>query len=85
MRTELLGSRERTLEQVLAIMLTFVLWCVLFVLCWPLALAALVLYPLVWLVLLPFRIVGIAVEGVLDLVWAIVTLPARLLRHPRRA
>jgi len=66
-------------------MLTFVLWCVLFVLCWPLALAALVLYPLVWLVLLPFRIVGIAVEGVLDLVWAIVTLPARLLRHPRRA
>ncbi len=85
MRTELLGSRERTLEQVLAIMLTFVLWCVLFVLCWPLALAALVLYPLVWLVLLPFRIVGIAVEGVLDLVWAIVTLPTRLLRHPRRA
>jgi hypothetical protein len=84
-RTELRVFRERILEQVLAIMLTFVLWCVLFVLCWPLALAALVLYPLVWLVLLPFRIVGIAVEGVLDLVWAIVTLPARLLRHPRRA
>jgi hypothetical protein len=84
-RTELRVFRERILEQVLAIMLTFVLWCVLFVLCWPLALAALVLYPLVWLVLLPFRIVGIAVQGVLDLVWAIVTLPARLLRHPRRA
>jgi hypothetical protein len=65
-------------------MLTFVLWCILFVLCWPLALLALVLYPLVWLILLPFRIVGIAVGGVLDLVWAIVTLPARLLgSHPR--
>ncbi|MGO9258066.1 MAG: hypothetical protein ACLQU1_17395 [Bryobacteraceae bacterium] len=58
----------------------FLLWCVLLVLCWPLALAALVLYPLVWLLLLPFRIVGIAVGGVLELVWAIVTLPARLLR-----
>ena len=58
----------------------FLLWCVLLVLCWPLALAALVLYPLVWLLLLPFRIVGIAVGGALELVWAIVTLPARLLR-----
>jgi hypothetical protein len=58
----------------------FLLWCVLLVLCWPLALAALVLYPLVWLLLLPFRIVGIAVGGVLELVWAIITLPARLLR-----
>jgi hypothetical protein len=58
----------------------FLLWCVLLVLCWPLALAALVLYPLVWLLLLPFRIVGIAVEGALELVWAIITLPARLLR-----
>ncbi len=65
-------------------MLTFVLWCILFVLCWPLALLALVLYPLVWLLLLPFRIVGIAVEGVLKLVWAIVTFPARLLRAPGR-
>ncbi len=63
-------------------MLTFVLWCILFVLCWPLALLALVLYPLVWLVLLPFRILGLAVEGVLQLVWAIVTLPVRLLRAP---
>ena len=60
--------------------LKFFLWCVLLVLCWPLALAALVLYPLVWLLLLPFRIVGIAVGGALELVWAIVTLPARLLR-----
>ena len=60
-------------------MLTFVLWCILFVLCWPLALLALVIYPIVWLILLPFRIVGIAVGGVLDLICAIVTLPARML------
>jgi hypothetical protein len=65
-------------------MLAFVLWCILFVLCWPLALIALILYPIVWLFLLPFRIVGIAVEGVLKLVWAIVTLPARLLSAPGR-
>jgi hypothetical protein len=58
----------------------FLLFCILLILCWPLALAALVLYPLVWLLLLPFRIIGIAVGGVLELVWAIVTLPARLLR-----
>ena len=57
----------------------FVGWCILLVLCWPLALLALVLYPLVWLVLLPFRIVGIAVEGVFALLKAIVLLPARLL------
>jgi hypothetical protein len=55
------------------------LWLILLFFCWPLALVALVLYPLVWL-LLPFRIVGIAVEGALELVWAVVTLPARLLR-----
>jgi len=66
-------------------MATFLLWCILLILCWPLALVALVLYPLVWLLLLPFRLVGIAVGGVLDLVWALVTLPARLLRSPRRA
>jgi hypothetical protein len=59
---------------------TFLLWCILFVLCWPLALLALVLYPLIWLLLLPFRIVGIAVGGVLELLWAIVTLPARILK-----
>jgi hypothetical protein len=65
-------------------MLTFVLWCILFILCWPLALFALVMYPIVWLFLLPFRLVGIAVEGALKLVWAIVTLPARLLSAPGR-
>ena len=58
----------------------FLLWCILLVLCWPLALAALLLYPIVWLFLLPFRLVGIAVGGALSLVWAIVTLPARLVR-----
>jgi hypothetical protein len=58
----------------------FLLWCVLFILCWPLALLALVLYPFVWLILLPFRLVGIAVHGALELVGAIILLPARLLR-----
>jgi hypothetical protein len=62
-------------------MLKLLLWCILLVLCWPLALLALVLYPLVWLLLLPFRLVGVAVGGALELVWAIVTLPARLLRR----
>ncbi len=66
-------------------MLTFVLWLILLVLCWPLAIAALVLYPLVWLLLLPFRIVGIAVGGVLKLVWAIVMLPVTALRALARA
>jgi hypothetical protein len=61
-------------------MLKFLLWCILLVLCWPLALMALVLYPFVWLVLLPFKLVGIAVGGALALVWAIVTLPVRILR-----
>lgn len=61
-------------------MLSFLLWCILLFFCWPLALLALVLYPIVWLLLLPFRIAGIAVDGVLQLLWAIVTLPARLLR-----
>ena len=60
--------------------MTFLLWLILLILCWPLALLALVLYPLVWLLLLPFRLVGIAVGGVLQLLWAIVTLPARVLR-----
>ena len=58
----------------------FLLFLLLLVFCWPLALVALVLYPIVWLLLLPFRIVGIAVGGVLELVWALITLPARLLR-----
>jgi len=61
-------------------MFTFLLWCILLVLCWPVALAALILYPLVWLILLPFRLIGIAVEGVLKLVWAIVTLPFTVIR-----
>jgi hypothetical protein len=61
-------------------MIKFLLWLILFVLCWPLALVALILYPLVWLVLLPFRVVGIAVGGALSLLWALVTLPTRLLR-----
>ena len=61
-------------------MVKLLLWLILLFFCWPLALAALVLYPLVWLLLLPFRIVGIAVEGALELVWPVVTLPARLLR-----
>jgi hypothetical protein len=66
-------------------MLTFILWCILFVLCWPLALFALILYPIAWILLLPFRLLGIAVGGVLDLVAAIITLPARVLRGPRHA
>jgi hypothetical protein len=61
-------------------MLTFLLWCILLIVCWPLALLALVLYPLVWLLLLPFRILGIAVDGVLSLLKEIVLLPARALR-----
>jgi hypothetical protein len=61
-------------------MVKFLLWCILFVLCWPLALMALVLFPVVWLLLLPFRVVGIAVGGALALVTAIIFLPARLLR-----
>ena len=61
-------------------MIKFLLFCILFVLCWPLALIALVLYPFVWLLLLPFRIVGIAVGGVLELIMALITLPARLIR-----
>jgi hypothetical protein len=62
-------------------MFEFLLWCILFVLCWPLALLALVIYPIVWLFLLPFRLVGIAVTGALELVWAIVTLPLRVIRR----
>jgi hypothetical protein len=64
-------------------MISFLLWCLLLIVCWPLALMALVLYPFVWLLLLPFRIVGIAVGGVLELLKAILFLPARVLRGPR--
>ena len=63
----------------------FVLWLILLVVCWPLALLALVLYPIVWLLLLPFRILGIAVGGVLELLKAILFLPARVLRGPKAA
>lgn len=66
-------------------MVKFLLWCILLVLCWPLALLALVLYPFVWLILLPFRIAGVVVEGVLALLVGIILLPSRLLRGPSRA
>jgi hypothetical protein len=59
-------------------MLKFLLWLILLVICWPLALLALVLYPVVWLLLLPFRLVGIAVEGVFGLLRAVLTLPMRV-------
>jgi hypothetical protein len=62
-------------------MIKFLLWCILLILCWPLALLALIVYPLLWLLLIPFRLLGVVVTGVLDLVWAIVSLPAVLLRR----
>jgi hypothetical protein len=65
-------------------MIAFLLWCLLFVICWPVALLPLVLYPLVWLFLLPFRIIGVAVGGVLEIIRAAVLLPARLLAAPFR-
>jgi hypothetical protein len=61
-------------------MLKFLVWCILLVVCWPLALIALVLYPVIWLLLLPLRLVGIAVGGALELVWVVVMLPVRALR-----
>ena len=64
--------------------MTLILWLILLVLCWPLAVLALVLYPIVWLILLPFRIAGIAVDGVLRTVKAVILLPARVLRGPDR-
>ncbi len=63
-------------------MLKFLLWLILFVLCWPLALLALILYPFVWLLMLPFRLVGITVDAVFKLLHSILKLPARLLRGP---
>lgn len=62
-------------------MVKFLLFCILLVLCWPLALLALVLYPLIWLILLPFRVVGVAVGGVLALITALFLLPVRVLRE----
>ena len=66
-------------------MAKFLLWCILLILCWPLALLALILYPIVWVLMIPFRLVGIAVEGVLQFIRAIILLPARILRGPRAA
>ncbi len=63
-------------------MFTFLLWFVVFVMCWPLAILALILYPIVWLLLLPFRIVGIALEGVFVFLRALFMLPARLIASP---
>ena len=60
-------------------MLTFLLWCILLVICWPLALLALILFPVIWLILLPFRLLGIAVIGVFELIKAIFLLPSRIL------
>lgn len=65
-------------------MWTFLLWLILLVVCWPLAVLALVLYPIVWLLLLPFRLVGIAVDAVFSFLHALLTLPARVLRGPAR-
>ena len=64
-------------------MVKFLLWCILFVLCWPLALFALVVYPIVWILLIPLRLVGIAVDGVLGLLRGVVMFPARLVSGPR--
>jgi hypothetical protein len=61
-------------------MLRFLLFCILLVICWPVAVGAVILYPLIWLLLLPFRIVGIAVGGVFDLITALFALPGRVLR-----
>jgi hypothetical protein len=65
-------------------MVTFIFWCILLVLCWPLAILAILAYPLVWVVLLPFRLLGMAVEGVLELLRSLILLPSRLLDRARR-
>ncbi|HDZ26647.1 MAG TPA: hypothetical protein ENH65_09105 [Candidatus Aminicenantes bacterium] len=65
-------------------MAKFLLWLILLVICWPLALLALVFYPIVWIILLPFRLVGITVSAVLDLFKTVITLPARVLRGGRK-
>jgi len=63
-------------------MTTFILWIILLFLCWPIAIVALIAYPFVWILLLPFKLIGISVGAVLDLVKALITLPARILRGP---
>lgn len=75
-------NRLRCDSVILHDMLKFLLWLILFVLCWPLALLALILYPFVWLLMLPFRLVGITVDAVFKLLHSILKLPARLLRGP---
>lgn len=85
--TELLFFQKRTTiqrEKEISAMFAFLLWCILFVLCWPLALLALIAYPFIWLLLLPFRIVGVAVHGVLEVIFLAITLPFRLLAAPFR-
>jgi hypothetical protein len=62
----------------------FLLWLILFVLCWPLALLALILYPLVWLLSIPFRLLGLTLDGVFQLLKAVLTLPARILSGPKK-
>jgi hypothetical protein len=64
-------------------MMTFLVWLLLLIFCWPIALLALILWPLVWLISLPFRLLGIAVGGVFDFLRALLALPARILRGPR--
>jgi len=78
-------ARERGITGILggSLMVKFLLWLILLVLCWPLALLALILYPLVWLLSLPFRLLGITVSTVFDLLKAVITLPARVLRGGR--
>jgi hypothetical protein len=71
-----IGAKEKRMSK-------FMLWLILLVICWPLALLAILLYPLVWLLVLPFRLLGIAVGGVFELLRALITLPVRILRGPR--
>jgi hypothetical protein len=82
--TELSPLPRRTIQRKGLNMFTFLLWCILFVFCWPLALLALIAYPFVWLLLLPFRIIGVAIHGVLEVIFLAITLPFRLLAAPFR-
>lgn len=68
----------------MSMFIKFILWLILLILCWPLALLALILYPIAWLLLLPFRLIGITVSAVFNLFKTVITLPARLLRGPGR-
>jgi len=66
-------------------MISFLLWLILLVICWPLAFLALVLFPLVWLLVLPFRLLGFAAEGAVELLRTLILLPSRVLRGPRQS